>query len=68
MTVNNLLTCVFVLFFLNAYSKKQYVILEWKFKGIEDGYDHLNRSKISVDGKEVPLSKSFHQSEWGTYK
>ena len=68
MTVNNLLTCVFVLFFLNAYSKKQYVILEWKFKGIEDGYDHLNRSKISVDGKEVPLSKSFHQSEWGTYQ
>jgi hypothetical protein len=68
MTVNNLMTCVFLLFFLNVHSKEQYVILEWKFKGIEEGYDHVNRSKVSVDGEEMPVSKSFHQSEWGSYQ
>lgn len=66
--LRNFVTCVFVLFFLNAYSKDQLVILEWKFKGIETGYDHLNRSKISVDGVILPVSASFHQSEWGTYQ
>jgi len=66
--VNNFLTCVFVLFFLNLYSKDQIVILEWKFKGIEDGYDHLNRSKVIVDGLEMSVSTSCHQSEWGTYQ
>ncbi len=60
-------TCVFVLFFLNAYSKDRLVILEWKFKGIETGYDHLNRSKITVDGVALPVSSSCHQSDWGTY-
>jgi hypothetical protein len=57
-----------MLLFLNAYSKEQLVILEWKFNGIEEGYDHLNRSKISIDGKELPISKSYHQSEWGSYQ
>lgn len=66
--MNYFLTCVFVLFFLNAHSKEQLVILEWKFKGIEEGYDHLNRCKIVVDGKEMPVSNSFHQSECGTYQ
>jgi hypothetical protein len=68
MTVNYFLTCVFVLLFLNAHSKDQRVILEWKFNGIEEGYDHLNRSKVTVDGKELPVSKSCHQSEWGSYE
>lgn len=67
MKVNCFLTCVFVLFFLNAHSKEQLVILEWKFKGIEEGYDHLNRCKIVVDGEERPVSKSCHQSDWGNY-
>ena len=53
--------------FLSAYSKDQLVILEWKFKGIEDGYDHLNRSKITVDGTALPVSGSCRQSEWGSY-
>ncbi len=55
------------MFFLNAYSKDQWVILEWKFKGIEEGYDHLNRSRVSVDGTVLPVSNSFRQSDWGSY-
>nr|WP_294860167.1 hypothetical protein [uncultured Fluviicola sp.] len=66
--MNYILTCVFVLFFLNAHSKKQLLVLEWKFNGIEEGYDYLNRSKIIVDGEEMPVSKSFRQSEWGSYE
>ena len=65
--MNNFLTCVFVLLFLNAYSKDQWVTLEWKFNGIEEGYDHLNRSKISVDGVVLPVSDSCLQSNWGSY-
>ncbi len=61
-------TCVFVLFFLNVHSKDQLVILEWKFKGIETGYNHLNRSKVTVDGVTLPVSASCHQSDWGTYQ
>jgi hypothetical protein len=61
------LTCVFVMLFLNAYSKGQLVVLEWKFKGIELGYDHLNRSKVIVDGVILPVSDSCRQSNWGTY-
>ncbi len=57
-----------MLLFLNAHSKEQLVTLEWKFNGIEAGYDHLNRSKIYIDGKELPISKSYHQSEWGSYQ
>lgn len=57
-----------MLFFLNAHSKEHLVILEWKFNGIEEGYDHLNRSKIYIDGKELPVSNSVHQSEWGSYQ
>jgi hypothetical protein len=67
MTVNYILTCVFLLLFLNAQSKDQLVSLEWKFTGIEEGFDHLNRSKIYIDGKEMPLSGVCHQSEWGYY-
>lgn len=66
--MNNLLACVFVLLSLNAHSKEQRVILEWKFKGIEDGYDHLNRSKVYIDGEQMPVSQSCHQSEWGNYE
>lgn len=65
--MNNFLTCVFVLLFLNAYSKDQWVILEWKFKGIEEGFDHLNRSRVSVDGTFLPVSGSCRQSDWGSY-
>lgn len=65
--MNNFLTCVFVLLFLNAYSKNQLVVLEWKFKGIELGYDHFNRSKVIVDGVVLPVSDSCRQSNWGTY-
>lgn len=65
MTVNYILTCVFVLCFLGVHSKEQLVVLEWKFTGIEDGYDHLNRCKVFVDGKEMPASKPCRQSEWG---
>lgn len=57
-----------MLLFLNVHSKDQLVILEWKFNGIEQGYDHLNRSKLIVDGEIMPVSKSFHQSEWGNYR
>lgn len=57
-----------MLLFLNAHSKEHLVILEWKFNGIETGYDHLNRSKIYIDGKELPVSNSVHQSEWGSYQ
>jgi len=57
-----------VLLFLSAHSKEHLVILEWKFNGIEVGYDHLNRSKIYIDGKELPVSNSVHQSEWGSYQ
>jgi len=66
--LNSFLTCVFVLLFLNAHSKEHLVILEWKFNGIETGYDHLNRSKIYIDGKELRVSNSVHQSEWGSYQ
>lgn len=65
--MNNFLTCVFVLLFLNAHSKDHLVVLEWRFKGIEVGYDHLNRCKVSVDGLDLPVSASFRQSDWGTY-
>ena len=65
--MNNFLTCVFVLLFLNAYSKDQLVILEWKFKGIEEGYNHLNRSRISVDGVVLPISDTCRQSDLGSY-
>ncbi|MNK01878.1 hypothetical protein D3C87_196910 [compost metagenome] len=65
MTVNYILTCVFVLASLGVYSKDQPVVLEWKFTGIEEGYDHLNRCKLFVDGNEIPVSKSCKQSEWG---
>lgn len=61
------MACVFVLLFLNAHSKNQWVILEWKFKGIEEGYDHLNRSKLTVDGIDLPVSDSCLQSNWGVY-
>lgn len=43
------------------------VVLEWKFKGIETGYDHLNRSRIMVDGVALPVSDSCRQSNWGKY-
>lgn len=55
-----------MLLFLNAHSKQQLVILEWKFKGIEEGYDHLNRSRICIDGQEISVSNSSRQSEWGS--
>lgn len=61
------MTCVFVMLFLNAYSKDQLVILEWKFKGIEEGYNHLNRCKVTVDGVLLPVSNSCRQSDWGSY-
>lgn len=57
-----------MLFFLNVHSKDHQVTLEWKFEGIEAGYDHMNRSKIYVDGTELPISNSCHQSEWGSYQ
>lgn len=66
--MNYILTCVFALFFLNVHSKDYRVTLEWKFEGIETGYDHMNRSKIYVDGTELPISNSCHQSEWGSYE
>lgn len=67
MTVNYILTCVFVLLLSDVHSRDQSVVLEWKFTGIEEGYDHLNRCKLVVDGKEMPVSKSYKQSEWGMY-
>lgn len=66
--MNNLFTCVFVFLFLNAYSKDRLVTFEWKFIGIEAGYDHLNRNKIIVDGTEIKLTDSCFQSEWGIYR
>ncbi|WP_343631079.1 hypothetical protein [Fluviicola sp.] len=65
--MKNFLTCVFVLLFLNACSGSQWVVLEWKFKGIEPGYDHPNRSKVTVDGVDLPASDSCRQSSGGTY-
>lgn len=65
--MKNLLACVCVLLFLNAYSRDQLVVLEWKFKGIEVGYDHPNRSKITVDGVALPVSDSCRQSNWCAY-
>lgn len=66
--MNYILTCVILLVFLNAHSRNRTVVLEWKFKGIEVGYDHLNRSRIYVDGKELPVSDSCRQSQWGSYR
>lgn len=65
--MNNLLTCVIVLLSLNAHSKDRLVVLEWKFKGIETGYDHLNRNKVVMDGIVLPVSDSCRQSNWGKY-
>lgn len=61
------MTCVLVLFSLNAYSKHRLVVLEWTFQGIETGYDHLNRIKVMVDGVAFPVSDSCRQSNWGKY-
>lgn len=55
------------MFFPNAYSWGRSVTLEWKFTGIEEGYDHQNRCRLFVDGEELPVSKSCKQSEWGVY-
>lgn len=66
--MNYILSCVFVLLFLNAHSKDRLVILEWQFKGIEEGYNHLNRCKVFVDGKEMPLSDTCLQSNWGFFQ
>ncbi|MNU89594.1 hypothetical protein D3C71_794390 [compost metagenome] len=68
MKLHHLLIFFCVLVFLRSYSRDRSVILEWKFNGIEEGYDHLNRCRVFVDGEEVSISKTYLQSVWGTYE
>jgi len=41
--------------------------IEWIFMNVEEGYDHENRIEVFIDGKNVGTSKTFHQTELGTY-
>lgn len=68
MKLSGLLIFFCVIVFLNSYSRDRSVVLEWKFNGIEEGYDHLNRCRVFVDGEEMPLSKTCVQSAWGKYE
>jgi hypothetical protein len=54
-------------FTTSVFSKDKTVVVEWKFTGIAEGYDHLNRNKVFVDGAGQAVSKEVHQSEWGKY-
>ncbi|WP_300666213.1 hypothetical protein [Fluviicola sp.] len=68
MKLNGLLIFFCLIVFLRSYSRDRSVVLEWKFNGIEAGYDHLNRCKVFVDGEEMPVSKTCLQSVWGSYE
>ena len=64
-------SCLLLLFallvFPKTYARERTVVLEWKFAGIEEGYDHLNRCRIFVDDIELPVSGECKESEPGTY-
>lgn len=68
MKLRYLLIFFSVLVFLKTYSRDRSVAIEWKFSGIEEGYDHLNRCRVFVDGKELSISKTCLQSVWGVYE
>lgn len=68
MKLRYLLIFFSVLVFLKTYSRDRSVAIEWKFSGIEEGYDHLNRCRVFVDGEELPISKTCLQSVWGVYE
>ncbi len=52
----------------HAFSQKKfsYFTLSWSFKGIEPGYDHLNKMIVKVDGVPVAESKPTNQSVPGS--
>lgn len=56
-----------LLVFPKVYAREQTIILEWKFTGIEEGYDHQNRCRILVDDVELPVSGDCLQSVPGIY-
>jgi hypothetical protein len=41
--------------------------IDYKFLNIEEGYDHLNKIVVSVDGEEVGASKEQVQSKPGKF-
>jgi hypothetical protein len=59
---------VFSLCFANSvYSKDKTVFIEWTFQGVLEGFNHLNRIQIFVDGIALPPSQEVFQSDLGNY-
>ncbi len=41
--------------------------VSFKFLNIEDGYDHLSRTQVLIDGEEVGVSNEVPQSKGATF-
>lgn len=42
--------------------------ISWKFLHVQDGYDHLNKIEVYIDGTLTSTSESFHESDLGTHR
>ena len=42
--------------------------ISWKFLNVVDGYDHLNKIEVYIDGNLISTSESAHESQLSTHK
>lgn len=62
--INVLLFCLLA---SNTFGKSSSVTIKWSYLNIEAGYDHENKIQVSVDGQIIGESKTFLQSNVGSF-
>lgn len=67
--MKNLLLIALLLLGTGVFAQgKSKVTVEWQYTNVIEGYDHLNKMKVYIDGKYVGESKASPQSKLSTYK
>ncbi len=57
-----------LLFVMISFTNWSQMTIEWRFLNVEDGYDHINKMKIYIDGEYHGETDECNQLDWCTYE